>query len=77
MKVLFKLFLLVLIAIILALLINSGHAHVILFIGDYRIDLSLTMFILLDLILFLFFYYLIRIFVGIQNFSHKITAKSK
>lgn len=75
MKSLFKLVMLVLVAILIAVLVRSGPGHIILFIGAYRVDLSLTTFILIDLLLFFFLYYVIRIWINIQKLSDKINHK--
>lgn len=67
MKVILKIVVLFILAIVVAILTSNGPGHVILFIGNYRLDLSFTTLLLAVLILYALLSYILAAFDGIYN----------
>lgn len=73
MKIVFKLIIFALIAILFAIAINSIRAgHVIIFVADYRLDFSLVGLCLILIFSVLILYYVMNVVLGLQNLPRGI-----
>lgn len=78
MKILFKIMIFAVIAIVFAMAMNEVKAgHVIIFISDYRLDFSLISLFLIIILTFIVLYYLINILLGLQNLSARVKSWTK
>jgi uncharacterized protein HemY len=77
-KTLLKIIIFVAIAILVAFGASSiNQSHVIMFIRDYRVDLSLTTLLIGFFVFFIVCYYILRIIFSIQDIPESIRAWSK
>jgi uncharacterized protein HemY len=72
MKLILNFILLFVLAIIVALLLNNYSGHVILLIGEYRIDLSFITLLAIILITYLILYYIFELLNMVYNIGYSI-----
>ena len=72
MKLLLKIFILLTLAIIVAFFTKFDNGHIVLFLRNYRFDMTFSLFCASLVILFILIYYLIRFMVNIHRIPNKI-----
>ena len=73
MRIIIKLFIVAILAILAAIYSNNGPGHVIILAGDYRVDMSLLSLCIGILLLFILVYYLIRFWVNMRRLPHNVS----